>query len=173
MKRVYLVKNHRSVWGVLIVLIGYGSNGNRYSERERLEWIVYCSITNINLQRQLLAVYQFWAILSLGKKESVIVSAVILAHASGKQEKIKAVLVLKRLSRVQWTLDATVIGWMAEVQGGTVVETGCDDFLSRIGCMTRKGEDLEWGWDGIRGWYLWYAEKTITCHICVITCVTR
>ena len=172
MKRVYLEKNHRSVWGVLIVLIGYGSNGSRYSERERLEWIVYCSITNINLQRQLLAVYQFWAILSLGKKESVIVSAVILAHASGKQEKIKAVLVLKRLSSVQWTLDATVIGWMAEVQGGTV-ETGCDDFLSRIGCMTRKGEDLEWGWDGIRGWYLWYAEKTITCHICVITCVAR
>ena len=32
---------------------------------------------------------------------------------------------------------------MVEVQGGTVVETGCDDFLSGIGCMTRKGEDLE------------------------------
>ena len=89
MKRVYLVKNHRSVWGVLIVLIGYGSNGNRYSEWKRLEWIAYYSITNINLQRQLLAVYQFWAILSLGKKESVIVSAVILAHASGKQKKSK------------------------------------------------------------------------------------
>ena len=51
-------------------------------------------ITNVFVRGYYL---QYTNFLSLNNKESVIVSAVIRVHASGKQEEIKAVPVLTRL----------------------------------------------------------------------------
>ena len=61
---------------------------------------------------------------SLSEKESVILSTVIPAHASWKQEEIN-----KRDSFARWALDAALIGKMAKLGGGIVCENGIDDCM--------------------------------------------
>ena len=75
----------RGMWGVVMVLVGYRSNDSRL--------MVIASI--------IIRVYYLQCIsfLSLSNKRSVTVSTVSPVHTSGKQGKIKKVLLLTILSR--------------------------------------------------------------------------
>ena len=45
-------------------------------------------------------------------------------------------------------------------------------WVGSIGCLYKERE-LEWVWDAMGEWYLWYAEKSITDYIYVITFAAR
>ena len=65
---------------------------------------------------------------SLSEKESVILSTVIPAHASWKQEEINKTSILTRLLRSLGTWRS-LIGKMAKLGGGIVCENGIDDCM--------------------------------------------
>ena len=72
---------------------------------------------------------QYTNFLSLSDKESVMVSAIIPVHVSGKQGEVKAAPELKRHSR-SLNLRAALIARMAEICGGFFGENGSDDSVS-------------------------------------------
>ena len=73
----------------MIVSVRYESNNSRLSVYEKVDWMV-CQPDLKHLPQRIL--------LRLGDKKSVTVSAVIPVHTSVKQEEIKTVSLLTKLS---------------------------------------------------------------------------
>ena len=84
----------RGLWGLVMVLVGYGSNNNRLRVCERVEWfaILIASIFTRGYYLQRIN------LLSMSEKKSVIVSAIVPVYALGKQGDIKTVSVKTRLT---------------------------------------------------------------------------
>ena len=80
----------RRMRGLVIVLVGYGSNNNRLKIYEKVYWMVCHSDFKHLPQGALLAIHQF-------SESAVTVTAVVPVHTSEKQKEIKTVLVLARL----------------------------------------------------------------------------
>ena len=132
----------RGMWGLVIVLVGYGSNSNRLKIYEKVYWMVSHSDFKHLLQGALLAIHQF-------SEPAVTVTAVVPVHTSEKQKEIKTVLVLARLphSVVPWCSLNCLNGWNKEKAFGR----DCRD------CCISKNRELKnhWfiEWESVGGSY--------------------
>ena len=94
----------RGIWVLLMMLVGYGSNGNRLRLWEKVDWMVCHS----DCKQQ----YTNFPILS--DKESVIVSPAVIVHTLLKNKKIKSsvsVLAMLLSSLVPWGSLNWLNGW--------------------------------------------------------------
>ena len=97
----------------VMVLVVYGSNGNKLKIWQKVDWIFSISTASIFIRDYYLRYKNF---LSLSSKELVIVSPVITVHTLSKKGEIKIVSVVTRLfnSLVPWHSLNWLNGWGSE-----------------------------------------------------------
>ena len=89
MKVLLLDNVLRGLQGLVMLLVGYGSNNNWLRIEERVEWVVWHSDFN--------HLYQRLPVSSQSVEDTVIVNTFIPVNASGKQGETKTVSLVTRL----------------------------------------------------------------------------